>query len=110
MKIRSALVFLVLSGVAITASARSYQIKDGPWFACVNKDIQRQSTKIAVSGDKTAFTKFMLQALTSGQCISLKDGQQVFLQETAALSGLVQVRPAGATQGYWTNIEAVNTK
>lgn len=110
MKMHRALVFLMLSACAITASARSYQIKGGPWFACISKDTHKQSTRIAVSGDQAAFKKFMMQALLSGQCIPLKQGQQVYLQETSVLSGVVQVRPAGATQGYWTNIEAINAK
>ena len=59
-----------------------------------------------VAGDREAFSKELLKSLMSGQCIRFRAGQVVQIEDTALFSGMIKLRPAGSTEGYWTNVEA----
>lgn len=99
---------------ALVASASSFaqvqQITGGPWLGCKDKDTQGHITKMAVSGDTQAFQKAVVKTLLSGDCVQLKAGQQVFLEDTAIFSGLIKIRRQGDTAAFWTNIEALGKK
>lgn len=57
--------------------------------------------------DKQAFQQALTAGLLLGECIMFKNGEVVFIVDTAIFSGLVKVRRKGELVEYWTNIEAV---
>ena len=89
------------------AYAQSKQISGKSWFGCLSRDTHGKMVSMAISGDREAFAKALARAILSGQCIQFKQGQSVHLTDTALLSGMVQIRPAGEPDSYWTNMEAI---
>lgn len=108
MKVLSSLIaLLAVATWAAPSYAQSKRISGDSWFGCVSKDQHGRLTSMAVSGDREAFKKGLGRAVLSGECVLFRSGQGVYLQDTSLFSGLVQVRPAGDSEAYWTNLEAV---
>jgi hypothetical protein len=82
-------------------------VQPGQWFGFRDRDLFDRASKIAAQGDKTAWAKVMSQAAASGDLVQLKPGEEVYLEDTAMMSGAVKVRRKGETSGWWTNYEAV---
>jgi len=85
----------------------SLNISTGKYFGC-----RQQSTYIGIlrlhdRGDSEAFLNALTGGMVAGSCIELKPGTRVFPGDTDGQSGLINVRPAGDTLGYWTGSEAV---
>lgn len=76
---------------------------------CVSKEAYEQLTKIAVQGDKEAFSRALAAGVLSGQCTIFSRGAVVFIDDTAIFSGLVRLRPQGQVQAYWTAMETIST-
>ncbi|WP_038388780.1 hypothetical protein [Bradyrhizobium elkanii] len=76
-------------------------------YGCKSKDVRGRLTGYAIDGDKEAFQKALLVGVMSGECKLFDEGEQVYLTDTSIFSGLVCVRPKGALDCFWTNIEAV---
>ncbi|WOH55053.1 hypothetical protein [Bradyrhizobium sp. BWC-3-1] len=76
-------------------------------YGCKSKDIRSKLTGYTVDGDKEAFRKALLVGVMSGECSLFNEGDHVYLTDTSIFSGLVCVRPRGALDCFWTNIEAV---
>lgn len=92
---------------ALPVHAQNKRISGGSWIGCVSKEQHGKLTSMIASGDREAFKKGAARAIISGQCILFKQGQFVSLTDTSIFSGMVQVRPAGEPDTYWTNIEAI---
>jgi opacity protein-like surface antigen len=108
---KSILVAIVILAALIAtayASDNMKYIKGANHFDCVNKEDFKKLVGYAVDGDTAAFEKELSYELLMGMATTFKDGESVYLEDTDIWSGLVQVRPAGETQAYWTNIEAVS--
>ncbi|MFV0676693.1 hypothetical protein [Variovorax sp. tm] len=87
----------------------SHIVSRGSSAGCASKEAYEQLTKIAVQGDKEAFTKALAAGVLSGQCVIFKRGQVVFIDDTSIFSGLVRLRPQGQVQAYWTAMETIST-
>lgn len=76
-------------------------------FACEVKENYKQILRMAAQQDQVAFSAALGAGLESGECVILKEGQKVFVQDTEILSGLIQVRPQGETKNYWVKNLAI---
>jgi hypothetical protein len=76
-------------------------------FACRSKELFERSVRYLVDRDEGAYKKLLLGGVASGQCVFLKEGEKVFLGDTAIFSGLVCARPKGEMDCFWTYTEAV---
>lgn len=74
-------------------------------IGCVSREANDRLTKIAVSGDKEAFTKLATALIATAQCRPMKEGTRLYLEDTAIFAGLMCGRPAGETRCYWLPIE-----
>jgi hypothetical protein len=83
------------------------RISGDNWFGCTARDYFEKLVGYAVQKDNEAFAKALTTGLLSGTCTRFKNGEVVYIANTALFSGLVKVRRKGETQEYWTNIEAV---
>lgn len=79
-------------------------------FGCKSKDNFEKWVRLLVDGDKDAAKQFMMVSIMSDQCALLDEGQTVALDDTAIFSGLLCVRPRGAIDCLWTNLEAVGNR
>lgn len=82
-------------------------VQPGQWFAFRDREMLERETKLAVQKDSEAWAKLMGQGAASGAIVKLKPGEEVFLEDTAVIAGLVKIRRKGETSGRWTNFEAV---
>lgn len=85
----------------------SMTVQPGAWFGYRTREAMDKATKMAAQGDKDAWGKFMVQAMTAGGLTQLKPGEVVYVEDTAMMSGVVKIRRKGETTGWWTNYEAV---
>ena len=76
-------------------------------YACTDKDLYTQISRMKAQGDKVAFGTALGYGLDSGECTILKVGMTVFVQDTEIFSGLINARPQGILQSYWVQIEAI---
>ncbi len=76
-------------------------------FGCSDRDYFDKVVGYAVQNDKQAFSQALAAGILSGVCTMFKNGEEVYIADTAILSGLVKVRRKGQMEEYWTNIEAV---
>jgi hypothetical protein len=80
------------------------------FYGCRNHDFFRRIQEYKTENDSEAFKRALITGLATGQCIWLKAGTPVYLEDRAFLSGLVQVRPRGSTDLLWTQPSAVGIK
>lgn len=78
------------------------KITGDDWTGCPSRDVYSKLSRYAAQQDLQAFKTTFLQ----GGCVSFKDGESVFIADTAVFSGLIKVRRKGKTTEYWTAIEA----
>jgi hypothetical protein len=78
------------------------------WFGCSSRDYFEKLVGYAVTGDNDALKQGLASGITLGGCTLFKNGDTVFMADTAIFSGLVKVRRKGEMQEYWTNLEAVD--
>lgn len=83
------------------------KVQPGQWFGFRDREMLERESKLAYTGDKTAWSKLMGQGAASGAIVKLTPGEEVFVEDTAMLAGLVKIRRKGETSGWWTNFEAV---
>ena len=82
-------------------------ISGSSWYGCIDRRYFKKLTEYAVDRDEEAFKTALTAGLLSGACTLFRDGEIVYITDTAVLSGLVKVRRKGETEEYWTNIEAI---
>lgn len=82
-------------------------IKSDGAIGCVERSRFEQLVKLVSDGDKEAWKQSVLAAFLSEECIPMKAGDVVYIQDTAIFSGLVQVRRQGETRAYWTNLQQI---
>ncbi len=87
---------------------RGERINGDKWIGCVTKEEYKRLIGYAVDKDEKAFGEALLFGLANGTCTIFKDGEIVYLEDTAFFSGLIQVRRKGEHVKYWTAIEAVS--
>jgi hypothetical protein len=92
---------LIVSANAFAANER--RIASGSWMGCVSKEAYEKLVHFAVQKDEEAFARMIL----GGQCIPLKSGATVYLEDVSLFSGVTGIRLKGSTQTLWTAIEAV---
>lgn len=101
------LVLIALASVASPAVAANYHIAGPDHFGCVSKSYFKQIVAYAADKDVVAFKKALASGILLGECTMFKSGEIVFLSDTSIFSGMVQVRRAGDTIKFWTNIETL---
>lgn len=76
----------------------------GGYLAALTREKHEKAIEILASGDEAGFNSYLA---LNPDIFELKGGIEVYVVETALLSGLVKLRPKGKTVEFWTNIEAV---
>jgi hypothetical protein len=104
------LVMLILPtlGNATIEIGKKYQIVNGPWFGCVDEKQMETIISYANDGDQVAFQKAIEEGILDGTIEYFTEGQVVTVKEDHSWwNSLIQVRPQGETQSYWTLEKAV---
>ena len=96
---------LLLSQLAEAQSAK--RISGDSWFGSTTKEEHSKIIGYAVQKDEQAFKTALAAGIMRGSVTFFKSGEEVYIVDTAILSGLVKVRRKGETKEYWTNLEAV---
>jgi tetratricopeptide (TPR) repeat protein len=89
------------------SSGQGSLISGDNWFGCTNRDYFNKLVGYSVQRDEAAFTNALIAGLHNGTCTMFKNGEVVYIADTAIFSGGVKVRRKGETQEYWTNLEAI---
>jgi hypothetical protein len=87
--------------------AKSQYIASDSYFGCIRRDYFEKLLSYAVQKDFGALQQGLSAGVLAGQCVDFKAGEEVFITDTASLSGIVKVRRRGSTTEYWTNYEAI---
>ena len=83
------------------------RISSDSWFGCTDRDYYEKLLQYLAQNDDEAFKRGLAAGLLTGSCTGFKDGEPVYIMDTAIFSGLIKVRRGGETMEYWTNLEAV---
>lgn len=91
------------SGSDSSSSATGAEIIGGSgYIGCPSRETLDELVGYASQKDEAAFRTRLLNS----DCIVFKEGESVYLEDVPFLSGVIKVRRAGETQGYWTVSEA----
>jgi hypothetical protein len=82
------------------------KIKHGNWIGYSHIDLLTRSVALAASGDNVAWKKQIMQCVSSGQCVALAEGQDVYV-EAPYSTGVIVVRVKGETESWLLPVEAV---
>lgn len=107
---RTVIVFFLVVANALAAVAEaqsSMRVSRDGFFGCSSRDYFQKLVGFASQRDTAAFEQGLLAGFISGACVKLKAGEEVFVADTALLSGLIKVRPRGQVTEFWTVMEAV---
>ena len=102
----SLVVSLTASIFVARARAQEEKITGDHYFGCQDRDEFDKIISFAAQKDSEAFNAALWRDLATGQCTLFKNGETVFLTDTAIFHGLIQLRRKGETEEYWTNLEA----
>jgi hypothetical protein len=94
------------SGPSVTTGSER-RISGDHWFGCTDREYFKKLVRYAVQKDEEAFSQALAAGILAGTCTMFKDGEVVYITDTAIFSGLVKVRRKGELQEFWTNIEAI---
>ena len=83
------------------------RISGDGWFGCADQDAFKKLTQFAVQKDTEAFKSGLGAGILAGHCTMFKNGDEVYVSDTAVFSGLTKVRTKGETREFWTNLEAL---
>lgn len=95
------------SGESSVTTGSEKRISGDNWFGCTDRKYFEKLVDYAVQKDEQAFKQALAAGILTGACTMFKDGEVVYITDTAIFSGLVKVRRKGELQEFWTNIEAV---
>jgi hypothetical protein len=87
--------------------AESRRIASETFFGCTDLDYHKKLTHYAVQNDRETFTKSLTDGLLHGTCTLFQSGEEVFVVDSAFVSGLIKVRRKNNTVEYWTIREAI---
>ena len=93
--------------VPISRNLSEKHIVGDSWFGATSKKELEEITRYAAQKDDQAFKETMITGIANKKLTFFKNGEEVYLMDTAIFSGLVKVRRKGETVGYWTYLEAV---
>ena len=96
---------LLLSQAVDAQSVR--RISGDHWFGCTSKEEFNKIWEYAANNDEQSFNKAWTDGIRAGTITEFKNGEEVYIADTAIFSGLIKVRRKGETKEYWTNLEAV---
>lgn len=97
----------VSSSTSSLSTSKNKRISGNNWFGCTDRKYFNKLVEYVVQQDEYAFNQAFAAGLLTGICTKFKNGEIVYIVDTAIFSGLVKVRRRGQTNEYWTNIEAV---
>lgn len=100
-------IFLLALYTASAECGVAQTVTGSTWFGCSDREQFEKLVGYQVDRDRDAFMAGLTSGVISGSCVMFKDGERVFMTDTAMFSGPVRVRRQGETQEFWTNIEAV---
>jgi hypothetical protein len=95
------------SSTVAVATNEDKRISGDSRFGCSDRDYFEKLVGYAVQNDKQAFSNALAAGILAGTCTMFRDGDEVYVADTAIMSGLIKVRRKGQTEEYWTNLEAV---
>lgn len=80
-------------------------VVDNSRFGCSDKDEFEKLVGYVSQRDREAFDREYLRATGIGECVSLSEGDRVYVSDIAV--GLVKLRKVGETNEYWTTVESI---
>ena len=95
---------------AASQSNGTRRINGADRFGCTDREFYDKLGTYASQQDTAAFSRVLTAGLAAEVCVKFTAGEEIFLADTAILSGLVKVRRPGQFDEYWTNMEAVMTR
>lgn len=98
------IIMIIVSLNLFAATLRT--TKDGMYFFTRNKDQLNKILDLAISKDYEALDLYINLLIKKGEGGYLKKGVQVYVEKTDW--GLVQFRPKGSLDSFWTVSEAIN--
>lgn len=96
----------VASPPEVAQAPRSETISGDGYFGCLDRSYYEKIARYAADHDENAWRKALMDGYYSDRCVPFKEGETVFIESTAVLSGLMKIRREGETNEYWTVIEA----
>lgn len=85
-------------------------INDDGMLACSSKEAYDEMFGYIQTKDEDAYTEGLMKYAMAGICRIFNKGEEVYIQDSSALQGLLKVRMKGKTTSYWIIREAVEKK
>jgi hypothetical protein len=83
------------------------QISGRDWMGCTDREYFDKLITLAGQKDQEALSRALAAGLLSGECVELREGEEVYVMDSTIFSGLAKVRRVGEVREYWTNLEAI---
>ena len=111
-KITVAVIFSISLLVAGGAYAAEVRIFNSDFIGCADREYYEKAMSYLVHSDDEAFTRKLLAGLLTGECVVFELGDEVFILDTAAFSGvdLAKVRKRGSIIEYWVDFDVLKRK
>ena len=74
----------------------------------MDKEDQSRLVGYLVDGDTALFESELDALIYLGKATVFLKGETVYVEDTAILSGVIQIRRAGEATAYWTVLEAID--
>ena len=103
----SALLFVSIAGISMSTTPVSNINSTGSYFGSVSKGNFITMLQYMEEKNETAFNTAMTAGLSAGTIVVFNNSESVYVMDHDYSNGLIQVRPNGDKQLYWTVHEAV---
>lgn len=77
-------------------------------YGCKRLDLYDKMDMLIAGGDKEMFMKTYVTAISTGECIVLRKGEKVFINDVQTWPPYFCVRPEGRDACYWTSLSVVD--
>jgi len=79
-----------------------FQVKVGGYYGCLDKEKFKKLRDLVLRGDEPIFLQEITASVKNGECVMLKKGEQITLEEGTELSTIIRIKKEGSPNSYWT--------
>ena len=78
------------------------------FIGCRDPEVLDKIDMAAGGGDRKVFDELYAAAMATGECVGLRQGEKVFIDDTQSWPPIFCVRPERLDRCYWTEVFAVD--
>ena len=78
------------------------------YVGCIDRDYYKKLMQYANQEDMAAYRRAWQKGIRLEICTRFSEGEEIFISDTALLSGLLKVRRKGESKEYWTTYKIID--